>query len=475
MDNQNKEKVISANFSPDGGDFYLSQVEFLVKNYLWDKPEARRDTLDNLLSLRIAIRNNKAEVKRLREDNAYLTGRIADQELKYADLGRSFDELCNNVWGLCYPEDATGWEYPAQVFRHIRDVLSEKNALIDSISKAAANDREEFEEVGQEDNKIILRLEAELTEATNCFTELVTIFDEILKASYGRDNFIKQKPENAQTEIAYLRERIKDLGLLIKQAKLTPATCPECKGAGKILDTAASHIQSPCPACNPKLPEACPDCGSEFIKGAAGHYPGCPKINIPTQAPSTGNYVTGVDTGKTGGDFTAFTYASTAYDEKTPPTYKDIKAAVEKAIEKEPNGKYKTPFNPFDSPEVAQAKASHPLADIFGFKVIESEFLPPEVFGIFNGRELVLRKIPKQKEPESLLKLRHQSYRERHIDRIVKDLLRKPKGGVTFNIEVKVEVSPAFEELKRKIESIRAKAEADIEGAVNSLLGKCKE
>jgi hypothetical protein len=61
------------------------------------------------------------------------------------------------------------------------------------------------------------------------------------------------------------------------------------------------------------------------------------------------------------------------------------------------------------------------------------------------------------------------------LDSLVKNLLREKKGKVTINIRVDDNFSPAFEKLRQKVESIRAKAEEDIEDAVNSILGRCKE
>lgn len=77
----------------------------------------------------------------LTRENARLRARIAELEAEKAgavllaagwkraakqyrdehkDLGESFEDILNCTWGLLYPDEPTSWEYPGQVFNHIR-------------------------------------------------------------------------------------------------------------------------------------------------------------------------------------------------------------------------------------------------------------------------------------------------------------------------------------------------------------------
>lgn len=61
---------------------------------------------------------------------------LEDKHLSYEDwLEREFlnqnlavdnlSDALNLIWGLMYPDDPTGWDYPGQVFNHIRIFIDE--------------------------------------------------------------------------------------------------------------------------------------------------------------------------------------------------------------------------------------------------------------------------------------------------------------------------------------------------------------
>jgi hypothetical protein len=53
-----------------------------------------------------------------------------EAELEQAnDTNRIFEEWLNKYWGLLYPDNPTGWEYPGQVFNHIQIELGRLAAL----------------------------------------------------------------------------------------------------------------------------------------------------------------------------------------------------------------------------------------------------------------------------------------------------------------------------------------------------------
>lgn len=70
-----------------------------------------------------------------------LQSHIAALEAKMADVKKGWDfssqseiTRLDEFWGLVYPkDDPTGWEYPAQVYRHVRDLIDEKNARIEQL------------------------------------------------------------------------------------------------------------------------------------------------------------------------------------------------------------------------------------------------------------------------------------------------------------------------------------------------------
>jgi protein-tyrosine phosphatase len=410
MDNQNNKSNRS-----EGAGFYLEQVEFLIKNYLYDKPEGRRDVLDNTLEIRRAIRDSKEELcralnrnKSLEDTAAYLTKE--NQALR-----------------------ETMREQEAQLKRY--------EGLIGLMQKAGANDYAEQADFIREQEQTIARL-------VMIISELDKEAYEMLERSYKRYAPLLE-PQVTANEVGELRAGIRALGI-----KAQNAINPKGGKAGKtyaetVAGVTGQHQKTHCSNCWAVKAEfePCPVCSAH-------------------QAPSPGNsYAVGVDAAK-GADFTAVDLFELVNDVK-----REFKQA-------KPSG-----FSPmssfFDSPEVSREKAISPLADLFGIPVRESSFLPEDCIGVFDGKTLTINKlIPLHKpsrEPESLLRLRHQSKRERMLDSLVKNLLREKKGKVTINIRVDDNFSPAFEKLRQKVESIRAKAEEDIEDAVNSILGRCKE
>lgn len=135
---------------------------------------------------------------------------IREQEEKYRDLSESFDNWLNDVWALVYPGDFKGWVYPAQVYRHIRDYLAEKDSSIVSLRET-------------------------ITRLTGMLEFIEKKAEETLRDNYA-----------GEQDVSNLRESLRQI---CENAKY-PFLCPDCKGSGKIVDSAASHIQKPCPKCS---------------------------------------------------------------------------------------------------------------------------------------------------------------------------------------------------------------------------------
>jgi 3-methyladenine DNA glycosylase Tag len=55
---------------------------------------------------------------------------IRDEQGRYTDLSNTFHEFANFIWGLFYPDDPTGWEYPGQVMREAERLIEAKNAYM---------------------------------------------------------------------------------------------------------------------------------------------------------------------------------------------------------------------------------------------------------------------------------------------------------------------------------------------------------
>jgi len=64
-----------------------------------------------------------------------LRERAEKAELLHKDLEQSITEMCNDLWGLLYPDDPTGWEYRTQPIAHIRvelEQLRERTARLEA-------------------------------------------------------------------------------------------------------------------------------------------------------------------------------------------------------------------------------------------------------------------------------------------------------------------------------------------------------
>lgn len=57
----------------------------------------------------------------------------------------------NEFWSLVYPDTPMSWEYPAQVYRHVRDLIDEKSARIESLEGAIRRAVDEWKEVNKTD------------------------------------------------------------------------------------------------------------------------------------------------------------------------------------------------------------------------------------------------------------------------------------------------------------------------------------
>lgn len=49
-----------------------------------------------------------------------LSKRYRREKERLEDMAAQFDDILNLLWGLLYPEDPEGWEYPGMVYRHIK-------------------------------------------------------------------------------------------------------------------------------------------------------------------------------------------------------------------------------------------------------------------------------------------------------------------------------------------------------------------
>lgn len=48
-----------------------------------------------------------------------------------------FVRFINAVWGEIYPDNPDGWDYPAQVIRHVSNVVDERRKLLDAVEKTS--------------------------------------------------------------------------------------------------------------------------------------------------------------------------------------------------------------------------------------------------------------------------------------------------------------------------------------------------
>lgn len=82
------------------------------------------------------LKNIRAELAAERAAHAQTAAALAEAE----DTNRIFEEWLNKYWGLLYPDNPTGWEYPGQVFNHIQIELArlaERAAALSAAPDAA--------------------------------------------------------------------------------------------------------------------------------------------------------------------------------------------------------------------------------------------------------------------------------------------------------------------------------------------------
>jgi hypothetical protein len=80
-------------------------------------------------------------IERLEDPEAYVDA--VDEAItairRLADYQQSTIDLCNNLWGLLYPNDPTGWEYMTQPLVHIRVELEQLRAERDRLKATLVN------------------------------------------------------------------------------------------------------------------------------------------------------------------------------------------------------------------------------------------------------------------------------------------------------------------------------------------------
>lgn len=76
------------------------------------------------------------------------TARITELQNTVVNLRKELDfdheqetERINQMWALVYPDDPTGWEYWAQCWRHVRDLIDEQRQEIAALKSEKANER----------------------------------------------------------------------------------------------------------------------------------------------------------------------------------------------------------------------------------------------------------------------------------------------------------------------------------------------
>lgn len=93
--------------------------------------DKRSSEIDALQTERLALEAElKSDTDLLLEAACYV-----QRELTFE--ARIVHDNYNAFWGLIYPDTPDSWEYPAQIIRHIRDVLREKDAEIEQAKKLA--------------------------------------------------------------------------------------------------------------------------------------------------------------------------------------------------------------------------------------------------------------------------------------------------------------------------------------------------
>lgn len=164
----------------ENGDISPDSLEKL-SSYIQDQTERTEKAENSVTELR-------AQVERMQ--NA-----IRLEEAKYKDLDRTVNNWLNDVWGIVYPQNSTGWEYPGQVYRHLRDYVGEKEAEIEKLFYGLC----EIDRTAQKE----------------------------LRDSYERDKGINP-------EVSILRSVMRQMGIIASQALKekapaeSPVACPDC-------------------------------------------------------------------------------------------------------------------------------------------------------------------------------------------------------------------------------------------------------
>ena len=100
----------------------MSEKRFPILNEDWDIPWSVAEKVYEGYVIRYGT---KQTLERIAERGGFGKNELDMflpcwiQEIKITEVG----ELYNDLWGLLYPDDPKGWDYPRQIYNHIRIAL----------------------------------------------------------------------------------------------------------------------------------------------------------------------------------------------------------------------------------------------------------------------------------------------------------------------------------------------------------------
>lgn len=101
-----------------------------------EQVEALKEAIDSVISADAVGQDLEALAVKQNDRITELEKQVADLKAEMQFDTKEQRERLNQFWGLVYPGDPTSWEYPAQVWRHVRDQRDELRQRIMSLEAA---------------------------------------------------------------------------------------------------------------------------------------------------------------------------------------------------------------------------------------------------------------------------------------------------------------------------------------------------